>query len=282
MYVTPSTFKSHIRFYKIHFNIVPLCDAEYLIRNKSSVSSKPNIILTFDDGWYDFYVHAWPILKDESVPGVVFLPTGYIGTDRLFWTDRLALILNDLKYGKILKKATDSREWGSVIRANSFDNRFSRAIKILKRNTHEEIESFLDECELIGGVQNYNNNRAFMNWQEARELFGYGQISFGSHTVNHAILTSLSNTAILEELKLSKEKLIEEKVVGDSIPFCYPNGNYNTWIAQSVKEIGYSCAVTCDSGWNKSESSLFNLRRIGLHQDISSTTSLLTYRLYKH
>ena len=103
-------------------------------------------------------------------------------------------------------------------------------------------------------------------------------ISVGSHTVNHAILTTLPHNEVKMDLHASKKKIIEENVVSESIPFCYPNGNYNRKIASLVEQNGYSCAVTCDPGWNEPGTGMFNLKRISLHQDISFASSLLAYR----
>lgn len=45
----------------------------------SSLPQKP-IILTFDDGYIDFYLNAYPILRKYNFKAVSFLPTGLIGT----------------------------------------------------------------------------------------------------------------------------------------------------------------------------------------------------------
>ena len=42
------------------------------------------VVLTFDDGFRDFYIHAFPVLSRYSFPATVFLPTAFIGqTHRL-------------------------------------------------------------------------------------------------------------------------------------------------------------------------------------------------------
>jgi peptidoglycan/xylan/chitin deacetylase (PgdA/CDA1 family) len=40
---------------------------------------KKNIVLTFDDGYEDFYSFAYPILKEKGTPAIVFIITDYIG-----------------------------------------------------------------------------------------------------------------------------------------------------------------------------------------------------------
>jgi glycosyltransferase involved in cell wall biosynthesis/peptidoglycan/xylan/chitin deacetylase (PgdA/CDA1 family) len=38
-------------------------------------------VVTFDDGYENFYTEAWPILKELSIPATVFPVTGYLGTE---------------------------------------------------------------------------------------------------------------------------------------------------------------------------------------------------------
>lgn len=43
-----------------------------------SLPAKP-IVLTFDDGYEDFYTYAYPVLKKYNITATVFLPTGLLG-----------------------------------------------------------------------------------------------------------------------------------------------------------------------------------------------------------
>ena len=40
--------------------------------------------ITFDDGYENNYVHAWPILRELKVSGTIFLPTKYLDTNQPF------------------------------------------------------------------------------------------------------------------------------------------------------------------------------------------------------
>ena len=40
------------------------------------------VVITFDDGYGDFYIHAFPVLASYNFSATVFLPTAYIGNRR--------------------------------------------------------------------------------------------------------------------------------------------------------------------------------------------------------
>ena len=45
-----------------------------------SGDQRPGFVLTFDDGFADVYHHAWPLLRERSMPFTVYLATAYMGT----------------------------------------------------------------------------------------------------------------------------------------------------------------------------------------------------------
>jgi len=76
------------------------------------------------------------------------------------------------------------------------------------------------------------------------------------------------------------QKRDEERIVYLSvIPFCYPNGNYTGRIAALVRDAGYHVSVTTNHGWNRRNADPFQLRRIGIHQDMTSTTAMFGCRV---
>ena len=122
--------------------------------------------------------------------------------------------------------------------------------------------------------------RAFLSWEEVREMYGSGLISFGSHTAGHPILTTLTAEESRHELKNSLDCLLKNKVVDTAfIPFCYPNGNYSETLSEMVRDAGYHLAVTTQRGWNHPGVNAYTLRRIAIHQDMTSTAAMLESRL---
>jgi hypothetical protein len=114
MYVEPETLEAHVRFLKKYFTIVPIPELSFSTKNNSgSFEGKPPCILTFDDGWYDFYEYAFPILKTCQVPATVFLPTDFIGTRKWFWTDRLAKLFFQRDEVRLLRFARNDERAGA-------------------------------------------------------------------------------------------------------------------------------------------------------------------------
>jgi peptidoglycan/xylan/chitin deacetylase (PgdA/CDA1 family) len=117
-----------------------------------------------------------------------------------------------------------------------------------------------------------------LNWDEAAEMARNG-ISFGSHSLTHAILTHESAADVERELRGSLDELQERRV--NCVPvFCYPNGNYSTQIVDQVKAAGYRAAVCSEAGWEThAPRNLFALRRVAIHNDVSETMPLFALRL---
>jgi peptidoglycan/xylan/chitin deacetylase (PgdA/CDA1 family) len=287
MYVTPWNFERHIRFLKTHFSVVRFSEIFERIKSGKLISHpnhKPFCVLTFDDGWYDFYLHAFPTLKAHELPAMVFLPTDYIGTRTWFWTDRLGYLFyhgyNSEASGDAVYKGRDPLVKKLIGLRGGLESRIESAIELLKGVSSESIEGTIQELSSIWRISPNPDGQAFLSWDEVREMAASNLITFGSHTAGHRILTTLTDDEIHDEIDESRKRLIAEQAVDPSfIPFCYPNGNYNDKIVSVVQNIGYNLAVTTKRGWNELGSAPFTLRRIGIHQDMTSTEAMFGCRI---
>ncbi|MEM2991338.1 MAG: polysaccharide deacetylase family protein, partial [Halobacteria archaeon] len=164
--------------------------------NSSNPSNSSNfVVLTFDDGYRDFYTTAWPILSQFSFPVTVFLPTGFIG-------------------GSFKKQ----------------------------------------EC---------------LSWSEVRKLYSQG-ISFGSHTVTHRQLHSLSWKDIKIELENSKKALEDQLgayVVDFSYPYDYPETDkvFCERLASILEDYGYTHCVTTRLGCSAHGDDVLSLKRLPIN-----------------
>ena len=283
MFVDPETFDAHIRFLKMHFRIVPIRELTFATNRNGG--NRPLCVLTFDDGWIDFYENAYPVLKMHAVPTTVFLATDFIESGRRMWPDRVSRLYQE----RNVSQAKRARQGDS---SNPIVNRLEdlkgttrqqseTAIGLLKNHRLDWIERVISELSDRWDCEDRAQYRDFLSWHEVREMQSSGLVSFGSHTVRHQILTTLSSEEIERELVESRNALIREGVADPScIPFCFPNGDYDDKIVRMVENAGYRLAVTTERGWNGFASGdPYRFRRISIHQDICSTVAMLGCRI---
>lgn len=286
MYVEPETFDLHLRFLKKHFSMQPV-SALYpaVTASARGQQGKPECALSFDDGWADFHEYAFPLLLKHAVAATVFLPTGFIDTGKIFWSERLgnicAAVASAGNFDAFKVFARRQLLLQGRFQALSVTDFYEVVLDELKKYHEEAIEEILDRIENYFALVSHTDQSDFLTWEQVEEMRRSGLVSFGSHTKTHRILTTLSHDEIQREVTLSMQTLEERQAVdGEGVTFCYPNGNFNVNAIGLLKSSGYACAFTTRCGWNDTRTPLFALNRVGVHQDISSTEALLAYRIY--
>lgn len=77
--ITPQKFEQHLAFLKDNeYNVISLSELNGFKKENSNRSKY--VVITFDDGYEDFYQHAFPLLRQYGFPATVFLPAELIGT----------------------------------------------------------------------------------------------------------------------------------------------------------------------------------------------------------
>lgn len=91
-------------------------------------------------------------------------------------------------------------------------------------------------------------------------------ICFGSHTINHFVLSELKQEQVIKQINNSKAML--EKILTTKIHFfSYPKGkkkHLNAIVKNETKKAGYLAAFTTENGEIDRRSDLFQLKRIGI------------------
>ncbi len=283
MMVTPETFRMHLSLIKQHFDVLSLSQ---WIKRKHNAETLPTrcCAITFDDGWADNYEFAYPILQEFNLPATIFLVSDMVGSNQLFWPERLARVLSNIAHHCPEKWDHPSLKWIKYD-AVSYDytsvppdqEQLSELIQQVKNLRDDEIHAYIDiiEDELKLDV---NAEPSILNWQQIAEMSQSGLIEAGSHTCRHIRLNAGQNEETLKQ-EIIQSKLQIEKQLGQSVDtFCYPNGDYSPRAVELVKQ-NYLCAVTTSKGWNTIETDEHLLHRIGVHEDISADKTAFLARL---
>jgi peptidoglycan/xylan/chitin deacetylase (PgdA/CDA1 family) len=283
MYIKPQTLEMQISYLKRRFSIQPLRRLKDKVHEKHDLKKKM-CFLTFDDGWKDFYDHAFPILEKQKIHATVFLPTGFIGSSKTFWPDQLLRLMKKVetkKYEKPINVGPNNPYCELIERFDiPFEERAENVIQNLKQLKENDINEILNAYSKRWATDIDDGAESFLSWDDVLAMKESGLIDFGSHTVGHQILTNLKNDEIKYEIEESKRKLTEQKAADARfLPFCYPSGMFDGRTVQMVKDAGYDVAVTTQKGWNSSNSSPFTLKRIGIHNDMTSSEAMFACRI---
>jgi len=77
---SPAAFEEQLRLLRRHgFHAITSSDLEAHLRSRQSLPGRP-VMITFDDGYQDFYDLAWPILCRNDFTAEVFIVTEKVGT----------------------------------------------------------------------------------------------------------------------------------------------------------------------------------------------------------
>jgi peptidoglycan/xylan/chitin deacetylase (PgdA/CDA1 family) len=191
---SPRVFAQQMRYLRDrgYRTVVP----EDLADNSIWASGSEKLVcLTFDDGYRDFYPHAFPILRRYGFSAIIYLATSRI------------------------------------------------------RNTPEVYE----------GAE-------YLCWDEVREMHA-GGIHFGSHTVTHPDMRSLTPEQIEYELGSSKEKIESElgaTVSSFAYPYAFPEEDtrFVRYFRDLLDTHGYTNQVTTILGTATEDADEFYLPRI--------------------
>ena len=280
--VDKNTFEKQIRFLKKTFNVLSLDEFHNRIQIRKPFE-RYSCLITFDDGWRDNFTHAYPVLKKYKLPAVIFLPVDYIGKNNQFWQEKLIGLL----YSVYHSKKPDVQE---LINKYNLKEVFKHSDGELRLNIHEfvsqkksesldNIEKIISDISINLGppASAKNNIDTFLDWDQVEHMAKDG-ISFGSHGVNHKILTKISLDEVTNEIKQSKIK-IENQLDSTASSFTYPNGDYSESIVNQVRANGYQLAFSTENGFVTSSDNPFTLKRINIHNDISQNVPMFMMRI---
>jgi len=252
-----------------HFQVRPL--DEVALRAETLHGGSPPCAITFDDGWLDNYLYAFPALKERALPASIFLPVSFIGTNRRFWPELLWSCLEKLKLiaqrREILAEATRRFPWSPPVAARQSDVDLRR---LLMTRSSQEAEEFVHHLAELIGLSEVRRDRAWLNWDEVRKMEDAG-ISFGSHTMNHALLTGMPPSEAVSEIRRSREELTE-RLGHEVLGFAYPWGRASLVTREAVRDAGYRFALTTRPGLVKKGTDPWLLPRLAAGNSVLCRT----------
>jgi peptidoglycan/xylan/chitin deacetylase (PgdA/CDA1 family) len=280
MWITPETLRMHASVVKEFFEPVFLDDWLESARRGEALPARA-VAFTFDDGWRDNFDFAFPVLRDCAIPTTVFLVTGHVGGEYLFWPTRLARLLRDHWDGVRVVRFADpiaglvaaQGQAGDAVAATD------AVVQACKAHSDDRIEAAVAESERLSPPGRVAE-RSLLNEAEIRAMRDSNMVRFGSHTRTHARLSiALPSERVRSEIVSSREEV--EAITERPAPlFCYPNGEVGSEALAVVRHT-YSGAVTTVPGWNGRSTDRYLLRRVGMHESVADSRAALLGHLVR-
>lgn len=276
--VGPKAFEHLLAWLKKHFDCVPLME---ILQPGSLRSERPKVALTFDDGWRDNAVNAFPLLQKYQVPASIFLSTDFIGSRQRFWWESIGETLWNSHGEKARAHLIEClQQLGRPLPALCDDPDVQRRslallhfLQDLKTLSPQDLNRLTDECPQESLPQ-------ALDWQQVRSLEASGLIRFGPHGASHAILTGLDDQTLDEELSRSRRALLN----GCNRPlpvYCYPNGDNDERVRQHVADHDFPFALGTGTGIYRGANDPLALPRFGVSQRTARNPDLLSWRIYR-
>jgi len=259
--VTKSNFIKQVEEIAKKYPVATLTD---IIRQCQSgqPKEKTQVVLTFDDGYYDNYDIVLPILQKKGLPATFFLITDYINGNFPLWDWQIFNILSD----NTLVRSMNIE--GHIIRQWTFEPRTSYIFRILARMKpisfamrHKII--FALKREIKDRLDSSYAKERCMSWEEIRRMTDAG-MEIGSHSLSHRSLAKIPFEDAAQELKKSKE-IIEQNINRQCRHFSFPYGgkqDCNQRLVNYAKEAGYEDCLLNVHGYNHLKKDNFCFRRI--------------------
>lgn len=266
--ISTATFRKHCELLRQHYHVVSL-ETAMKHTGEHNKHDLPTAVITFDDGYVDFYEEAFPVLRDMGLPATVFLPTDYIGQekplahDRIYWLLKLALD-RSVPMGAALRVAGVADAVAAEFSGHGDLLTLTDKLVYLPNELREKAITEM-ERELGDGFDEYPNEYQLMTWEMVREMSRSG-IDFGGHTANHVILPLENGSVADTEIHRCKE-VLDSRLGKPVVSFAYPNGEYNEAIRQVTANAGFTVAVTTRTRINKAGDDLLTLGRTSLCEE---------------
>ena len=265
--VTPS-FLDQVIAHVINegYDVISLDDAVARM-SVPNADHTPFACFTFDDGYLDNAVHAYPLFKKHNVPFAIYVAPNMIdGTTSAWWRTFESVIgRSDVFEGQIGDGQVTMACRTPAEKYAAFNSIYWWLRSLPDAQRHRIVNAWARER----GIDPLESTRGMMmTWDQIRALADDDLVTFGAHTMSHVALAKVSASEACTEMAQSIARL-EAELARPCRHFAYPYGDAGSAGAREfaiAEDLGLASAVTTRKGLISADAgkSMTSLPRLSL------------------
>lgn len=256
-------FRQQIEFMKENFNVVTMEQVMDATEGKIELPEKA-LLLTFDDGYLDNYLFAFPILEEFGVQGSFFIPGKTFTTHQLLDVNKIHYILASADIEELVKDVKKEMDYyrgqeydfapteelfHEYAIANRFDAKETIFVKrmlqtVLPEKLRNTISSNLFE-KYVGVTEEQLAYELYMTEEQIRTMKRHGMF-IGVHGYDHYWLGDLPKDQMHQDITKALE-VMDEFIDRKHWVMNYPYGSYNKDVLDYITKQGASIGLTTDT-----------------------------------
>lgn len=266
-HISLKDFKRQMNYLASNYDVRSLRDLLKLKHEKRI--PKDAIAVTFDDGFKNNYLNAYPILSKYNIPATFYLSTRFIGSDEVFWVDKIEYLINKTTRDKLYIQMLGA-EYQLESAQGEMESTKNKISAILDIKSKLKCTPALINATIIELEEKCETDKRYihedyktMDWDDVRDMDRTGIFEFGSHTVDHEIMSHLHREQ--KKYQIYSSKHILEKELGKKIDlFSYPEGqdeHFDRETIEILKSAGFISSPSAIFGTNYVDTDNFRLKR---------------------
>ena len=271
LFMTSDLLRHRLQMLQDHrCNVLPL--DEGIRRLYARDLPERSVAITFDDGTYDFYARAWPVLREFGYPVTVYLTTYYSDFNRPVFDVMCSYMLwkargnGRLEWPEVLPQPAALDEAGRIAAVQAIKD-----FALERKLSGAEKDTLLADLAGRLGIDYEALCRKrilhIMTPEESRQLASEG-VDIQLHTHRHRVWKRKEK--FFRELDDNRQRI---QAISPVTPrhFCYTGGFYLFEFFGYLEEYGIVSATTCEDGLCDESSRRMQLPRL---VDTSTLTDL--------
>ena len=235
--------KTQLKFVQKYWKFVSI-DEYARARDKKGLAC-----ITIDDGYKNVIEEALEVFKYLNIPITIFINSSTLD-GKIFWRDKIRYLIENKMVSKYISI--------SNLFQKKHINKFYTVSKNQKFNSiqvEKDIDQFFMKEKII------LNNSEKLCFDSKKYFIKDNLISYGNHTANHYMLSSLSKKDQYDEI-IKCKNFIEELSVTKSEVFCIPFGGDDSFNNDTL-------SILRDLNYKKVLKSTNNLDTLAISNEIS-------------